>query len=145
MKGYWIFVKGLFGSNWKDQPCAFCPHFHLCVELCLLIYTCWTIPAFVGWNQFDRDEWPFWCIIDTVFIVGVLFLGWNTMSGYKLGRNLTLPHFSPSLKGVRTGTQAGQKPEGKSWCRRHGGVLLTGLLIMACSACFPRECGTTIP
>jgi len=27
-----------------------------------------------------------------------------------------------------------QKPTGRSWCRCNGGVLLTGLLFMACSA-----------
>ena len=29
-----------------------------------------------------------------------------------------------------------QEPEGRNWCRGHGGVLLTGLLTMACSTCF---------
>jgi hypothetical protein len=32
-----------------------------------------------------------------------------------------------SLKEVRTGTQARQEPGGRSWCRGHGGVLLTEL------------------
>lgn len=50
---------------------------------------------------------------------------------------LTLPHHSPSLKEVRTGTQTGQEPGG-SRCRGHGGVL-------ACSACSLTELKTTIP
>jgi hypothetical protein len=37
---------------------------------------------------------------------------------------------------VRTGTLTGQEPGGRSWCRGHGGMLLTGLLFLACSACF---------
>ena len=58
---------------------------------------------------------------------------------------LMLPHHSSSLKEVRTGTQAGQEPKGRSWCRGHGGALLTGFLIMACSACFLMESRTTSP
>jgi hypothetical protein len=58
---------------------------------------------------------------------------------------LTLPHHSSSSKEVRTGTQAGQEPGGRSWCRGHGRVLLTGLLPMACSACFLIEHRTTSP
>ena len=38
-----------------------------------------------------------------------------------------------------TGTQTGQKPGGRSRCRSHGGVLLTGLLPLVCSACFLIE------
>ena len=30
----------------------------------------------------------------------------------------------------------GQEPGGRSWCRGHRGVLLTGLLPMTCSTCF---------
>ena len=42
-------------------------------------------------------------------------------------------------KEVRTGTQAGKERGGRSWCRGQGGVLLTGLLLMVCSACFLIE------
>lgn len=35
-----------------------------------------------------------------------------------------------SLKEVRAGTQAGQEPEGRSWCRRPRSVLLGGLLCL---------------
>jgi hypothetical protein len=56
----------------------------------------------------------------------------------KLGRSLFVLHFhqsSPS-KEFRTGTQTGQEPRGRSWGRGYGGVLLPGLLPLACSACF---------
>jgi hypothetical protein len=33
----------------------------------------------------------------------------------------------------------------RSWCRGHGGMLLTGLLPLACSACSPIEPKTTSP
>jgi hypothetical protein len=33
----------------------------------------------------------------------------------------------------------------RSWCRGHGGMLLTGLLPLACSACFLIELKTTSP
>lgn len=35
--------------------------------------------------------------------------------------------------------------EGKGRGRSHGGTLLTGLVSMACSACFPKEPRTTSP
>jgi hypothetical protein len=35
--------------------------------------------------------------------------------------------------------KSGRDPGGRSWCRGHGGMLLTGLLIMACSPCFLIE------
>jgi len=39
--------------------------------------------------------------------------------------------------------KSGQKPGSRSWCRGHGGALLTGLLLMACSACFLIPSRTT--
>lgn len=39
--------------------------------------------------------------------------------------------------------KSGQESEGRSWCRGHGGVLLTGLLPMACLTCFLIEPRTT--
>jgi len=46
---------------------------------------------------------------------------------------------------VRTGTQAGKKPGGRNRCGGHGGMLLTGLLPMVCSACFLIESRTSSP
>ena len=50
-----------------------------------------------------------------------------------------IPHHSPSSKEVKGGTQAGQEQEG------HGGVLLTALLLIACSTCFLIEPTSTSP
>jgi hypothetical protein len=73
----------------------------------------------------------------------------NIMTRRKLGRKgliqLTLPHRCSSPKEGRTGTHTGQELEGRSWCRGHGGVLLTGLLPLACSACFLIEPRTISP
>ena len=61
---------------------------------------------------------------------------------------LTRPDPRPSLEGgSQDRNSAGLEPGGRSWCRSHGGVLLTDLLPMACSACRaldlqPRD-GTT--
>jgi hypothetical protein len=38
-----------------------------------------------------------------------------------------------------------QELEGRRWCRGHGGILLNGLFLMACSACFLIEPRTTCP
>jgi hypothetical protein len=37
------------------------------------------------------------------------------------------------------------KARSRSWCRGHGGMLLTGLLPLACSTCLLIEPKTTIP
>ena len=60
------------------------------------------------------------------------------------GSCLALPDHSPSGE-VRTRTQAGLEPGGRGWCRGHWGVLLTGLLPMACSTLFLIEPRTTSP
>lgn len=56
---------------------------------------------------------------------------------------LILLHCSLSLKEVRTGANTEQEPGGRCWCRGHGQMLVTGLFIMACSACFLIEPVTT--
>ena len=62
----------------------------------------------------------------------------------KFGRKgFTLLNSCSSLKEIRTGTHTGQEAGGRSWCRGHGGVLLTGLLPVACSTCFLIEPRTT--
>jgi hypothetical protein len=51
----------------------------------------------------------------------------------------SFPRNCPSLREVRgwwRQTKAGQEPGGRSWCRGHGEVLLTGLLLRACSVCY---------
>jgi hypothetical protein len=67
----------------------------------------------------------------------------------KLGRKgfiqLILPHCCSSLKEVRTGTQAGQDTGTDAEAMGGGAVFLTGLLPLACSACFLIEPRTTSP
>jgi hypothetical protein len=78
--------------------------------------------------------------------LGVLVLWWNTMTKATCRvKGVFNPQHCSSLKEVGTGTHTGQEPGGRSWCRSHGGMLLTGLLIMACSACFLIEPRTTSP
>jgi hypothetical protein len=58
---------------------------------------------------------------------------------------LRLPYCSSLLKEIRTGIYTGQGPGVRSWYRDHGGVLLTGLLPLACSVHFLIEPGTISP
>lgn len=58
---------------------------------------------------------------------------------------LTFLHDSSTSKKARTGTEAGQEPGRRSWCRHSGGALFTGLLPMATSASFLIEPRTTSP
>jgi hypothetical protein len=48
---------------------------------------------------------------------------------------------------ITKGSQDGNwsRSESRSWCRGHGGMFLTGLLPLACSACFLIEPKTTRP
>jgi hypothetical protein len=67
----------------------------------------------------------------------------------KVGRKgfiqLTLPHCCSLPKEVRPGTHTGQELGGRCGCRSHGGMLLTGLLPLVCSACFLIDPRTTSP
>lgn len=56
-----------------------------------------------------------------------------------------MKHHSSSLKERRTGAQSQQEHGGRSRCRGHRGGLLTGLFLMACSACFLVEPRPTSP
>lgn len=49
------------------------------------------------------------------------------------------------MVGAKTGTRARHKPGGRIWIRGHGEGLLTGLLLTACSTCFPIAPRTTSP
>lgn len=65
---------------------------------------------------------------------------------------LRLPANRPSFRGVRARIQAGQEIGGRDWRRSYGWVLLTGLLLLVCWACFlmyprtisPKIAGPTI-
>jgi hypothetical protein len=56
---------------------------------------------------------------------------------------LTLTYHCAPSKEVRTRAQTGQECRRMKLCRSHGGVLLTGLLLMTFSACFLIEPRTT--
>lgn len=65
------------------------------------------------------------------------------MTKRKLRKNgfiwLMVPHYFSSLKEVKARTQIRQEPGGRGWYRDQGGVQLTGLFLMASSACFLIE------
>lgn len=55
-------------------------------------------------------------------------------------------HHTQSSRKVRTATEAGQVPLGRNWSRRHGEMLLTGIMYLrAHSVCFNSEFRTTFP
>lgn len=57
---------------------------------------------------------------------------------------LTRKHPCLSSKGVKLEAQAGKGPRGRSLCIDHGGVLPSGVLPLACSACIFTEPRITI-
>jgi hypothetical protein len=77
-----------------------------------------------------------------------LLLWWDTMIKATCGGKglfgLHILNHSQWRK-TKTGTQTWQQPGGRSWCGSHGGVLLTGLLLIPCSVCFLIEPRTTSP
>ena len=82
-----------------------------------------------------------------ISVLGFLVVWYNTTTS-KPERRAFIWAFSsappPITEESQTRTWAGQKePWGRSWCRGHGGVLLTGLLPRACSACSLTQSRTT--
>ena len=86
------------------------------------IYICW-----VSWSYCCHDETP-WPKVS-----------WKGKCLFDLHFHVTVHHWRKSGQELR------QDPGGRSRCRGHGGVLLTGLLSRACSACFLRAHRTQSP
>jgi hypothetical protein len=65
----------------------------------------------------------------------------------KLGRKGFIRLTLPTLLFITKGSQDwnSSRAGSRSWCRGHGGMLLSGLLPLACSACFLIEPRTTGP
>jgi hypothetical protein len=72
----------------------------------------------------------------TIFLSQGFYSWTNIMTKKQVGEERVYSAYTSRLlfitKEVRTGTQAGQGS--RSWCRDHGGMFLTGLLPLACSA-----------
>jgi hypothetical protein len=60
-----------------------------------------------------------------------------TVTKTTLGRKgfISAYSFQSNMKKCQ-GRKSRQEPEGRNWCRGHGGMLLPGLFPRACSACF---------
>jgi hypothetical protein len=75
--------------------------------------------------------------------LGFVLLQGNTIAKKQVQEKrfiqFTLPPAYSSPEEFRTETQTRQEPGGRSWYRGHRKVLLTRLLLMACSACFLIE------
>jgi hypothetical protein len=71
----------------------------------------------------------------------------NIITKKQVGKERVYSAYTSTLlfitKEVRTGTHTGQELGVRSWCRGHRGMLLTGLLPLACWACFLIEPKTT--
>lgn len=84
-----------------------------------------------------------------MIVLGILLLWWDTVNRKQVGEEriycLIVPHNISSLEEVKTGTQARMEPGSRTWFRGHGSMLLTGLLLLACSACLIIEFRTTNP
>jgi hypothetical protein len=72
-------------------------------------------------------------------------LWWNTMTKSNSGMERFIMLILPCNSLKSEGTHAGQEPQSSSWCKGHEGSLLTGLLLIACSACFLIELRITSP
>ena len=61
------------------------------------------------------------------------------------GKGLFSLHFHIAVHYQRRQDWNSRRSGSRSWCRGHGGMFLTGLLPLACSACFLIEPKTTRP
>ena len=111
-----------------------------------VVHRCWSLLQYGG-NVRDvrvSERHPLYRFYVRGYVsLGYYLLQWKIMS--KVGEEkVYLTHTSKllfSLKAGRTGTQTGQEPGSKSWCRSHERMLLTGLLPLAWSACSLIEPG----
>ena len=71
----------------------------------------------------------------------------NIMTKKQVGEERVYSAYTSILLFITKGCQDWNsgRPGSRSWCRSHGGMLLTGLLPLACSACFLIEPKTTRP
>ena len=79
-----------------------------------------------------------------MIVLGFLLLQQNTTTKKQAGEERVYlayisTHCCSLLKEIRTRTHTGQDSGSRRWCRGHGRLLLSGLLHMACSACFLIE------
>lgn len=110
------------------------------------LWTCWDHSPFLladCWFQ----EWPVAARPPTFALSRFLLLWSNTMDktfwGGKGLFHLALPCHSPSLKGARAGAEGGNLEAGADMEVMEG-PLLTGLLLMASSACFLQSPGMVL-
>jgi len=71
----------------------------------------------------------------------------NIMTKKQVGEERVYSAYTSMLLFITKGSQDwnSSRSASRSWCRGHGGMLLTGLLLLTCSACFLIEPKTTSP
>jgi hypothetical protein len=71
----------------------------------------------------------------------------NITTKKQVGEERVYSAYTSTLLFITKGSQDrnSSRSGSRSWCRGHGGMLLTGLLPLACSACFLIEPRTTSP
>ena len=71
----------------------------------------------------------------------------NIMTKEQVGEERVYSAYSSTLLFITKGIQDwnSSRSKSRSWCRVHGGMLLTGFLPLACWACFLIEPKTTSP
>ena len=71
----------------------------------------------------------------------------NIMIKKQVGEERVYSAYTSTLLFITKGSQdwISSRSKSRSWCRGHGGMLFTGLLPLACSACFHIEPKTTSP
>jgi hypothetical protein len=69
----------------------------------------------------------------------------NIMTKKQVGEERVYSAYTPMLLFITKGSRDwnSSRSGSRSWCRGHGGMFLTGLLPLACSACFLIEPKTT--
>lgn len=117
---------------------SFCFSIWVCKSLHQISLTLWVV---LPWHPTIEKPvackycWGFFFLPYYLSSLGFLLLWWNTITkaawGQKGSFGLNFYILVHSM-----GTQAGLESGSRQWCRGLGGVLLVGLLLMACSAGF---------
>jgi hypothetical protein len=71
----------------------------------------------------------------------------NIMTKKQVGEDRVYSAYTSILRFIAKGSQDwnSSRSGSRSWCRGHGGMFFTGLLPLACSACFLIKSKTTNP
>jgi hypothetical protein len=96
----------------------------------------------------EKDSEFFWVISEVAHCLSQGFYSWTKHHDQESswgGKGLFSLHFHTAIHHQGSQDWNSGRSESRSWCRGHGGMFFTGLLLLACSACSLMEPKTANP